>query len=215
MKEKVPAVLIERWLNGWSVSRGVSLPVKYKSGFKVDVGWEEQKSRYVFPVLNEDLIHLAESIEEPWIFLKVCAPCDELTELLPDRWTVQPQGYLMMSENNSDKIKDRALADTYTMETEVSEDGVYLIKIKDRNNELASSGRVVCIDGWAVYDRIETSQHHQRKGLGSYLLTELQKVAEKKGIENNILVATEQGRLLYESLGWKVVSLYTSVVIVP
>ena len=43
----------------------------------------------------------------------------------------------MMSENNFDKIKDRTLADTYTMETEVSDDGVYLIKIKDQNNELA------------------------------------------------------------------------------
>ncbi|MCL1672814.1 GNAT family N-acetyltransferase [Elizabethkingia ursingii] len=213
MKEKVPAVFIEKWLNGWSVSREVSLPVKYKSGFKVEVGWENQKTRYVFPALNEDLIHLAESIDEPWVFLKVCAACSELTEILPDRWTIQPQGYLMMSENNSDKIKDRTLADAYTMETEVSEDGVYHIKIKDKNKDLASSGRVVCIDGWAIYDRIETSQYHQRKGLGSYLFAELQKIANKKGIENNILVATEEGRLLYESLGWKVVSLYTSVVI--
>lgn len=78
-----------------------------------------------------------------------------------------------------------------------------------------SSGRVVCLDNWAIYDRIETSQYHQRKGLGSCLFGELQKIADKKGIENNILVATEEGRLLYESLGWKVVSLYTSVVIIP
>lgn len=43
-----------------------------------------------------------------------------------------------------------------------------------------------------IYDRIETSQYHQRKGLGSYLFAELQKIANKKGIENNILVATEE-----------------------
>lgn len=213
MKEKIPAVFIEKWLNGWSVSREVSLPVKYKSGFKVEVGWENQKTRYVFPALNEDLIHLAESIDEPWVFLKVCAACSELTEILPDRWTVQPQGYLMMSENNPDKFENRVLADGYSMETEISDEGVYLIKIKDKNKDLASSGRVACTDGWAIYDRIETSQFHQRKGLGSYLFAELQKIANKKGIENNILVATEEGRLLYESLGWKVVSLYTSVVI--
>ncbi|MDX8571243.1 GNAT family N-acetyltransferase [Elizabethkingia sp. HX QKY] len=215
MKEVVSAELIEKWLNGWSVSREVSLPVKYKSGFKVEVGWENQKTRYVFPALNEDLIHLAESIDEPWVFLKVCAACSELTEILPDRWTIQPQGYLMMSENNPYKFENRILADGYSMETEISDEGVYLIKIKDKNKDLASSGRVACTDGWAIYDRIETSQFHQRKGLGSYLFAELQKIANKKGIENNILVATEEGRLLYESLGWKVVSLYTSVVIVP
>ena len=78
MKEIISAELIEKWLNGWSVSRGVSLPVKYKSGFKIEVGWEEQKSRYVFPFLNKDLIDLAESIEEPWVFLKVCAPATNL-----------------------------------------------------------------------------------------------------------------------------------------
>ncbi|KUG11852.1 GNAT family N-acetyltransferase [Elizabethkingia sp. HvH-WGS333] len=215
MKEVVSAELIEKWLNGWSVSREVSLPVKYKSGFKVEVGWENQKTRYVFPALNEDLIHLAESIDEPWVFLKVCAACSELTEILPDRWTIQPQGYLMMSENNPYKFENRVLADGYSMETEISDEGIYLIKIKDKNKDLASSGRVACTDGWAIYDRIETSQFHQRKGLGSYLFAELQKIANKKGIENNILVATEEGRLLYESLGWKVVSLYTSVVIVP
>ena len=148
MKDNNFCCLIEKWLNGWSVSREVSLPVRYKSGFKVDVGWKSRNTVMFFPVLNEDLIHLAESIEEPWFFLKVCAACSELTEILPDRWTVQPQGYLMMSENNSDKIKDRTLADTYTMETEVSDDGVHLIKIKDQNNELASSGRVVCLDVW-------------------------------------------------------------------
>ncbi|WER12699.1 GNAT family N-acetyltransferase [Elizabethkingia miricola] len=158
---------------------------------------------------------MAESINEPWVFLKVCAPCNELTQILPDRWAIQPQGYLMMSENNPEKFENRILADGYSMETEISDDGVYLIKLKDKNNGLASSGRVVCTDGWAIYDRIETSQFHQRKGLGSYLFAELQKVAERKEIANNILVATEQGRLLYESLGWKVVSLYTSVVIVP
>ena len=215
MKEVVSAELIEKWLNGWSVSREVSLPVKYKSGFKVEVGWENQKTRYVFPALNEDLIHLAESIDELWVFLKVCAACSELTEILPDRWTIQPQGYLMMSENNPYKFENRVLADGYSMETEISDEGIYLIKIKDKNKDLASSGRVACTDGWAIYDRIETSQFHQRKGLGSYLFAELQKIANKKGIENNILVATEEGRLLYESLGWKVVSLYTSVVIVP
>lgn len=56
----------------------------------------------------------------------------------------------MMSENNSDKFENRVLADGYSMETEISDDGVYLIKIKDKNNELASSGRVACIDGWYI-----------------------------------------------------------------
>ena len=70
----------------------------------------------------------------------------------------------MMSENNPEKFENRILADGYSMETEISDDGVYLIKIKDKkNNGLASSGRVVCTDGWAIYDRIETSQSHQRK----------------------------------------------------
>jgi len=41
----------------------------------------------------------------------------------------------------------------------------------------------------------------------------LEKIALAKGIKQNVLVATEEGKGLYTSLGWDLFSLYTSIVI--
>lgn len=74
MENHISSDIIENWLKAWSVSRELPLPVKFKSGLKVDVGFEKQKTRYVFTELNDDFIQLSKDIDESWIFLKVCAP---------------------------------------------------------------------------------------------------------------------------------------------
>ncbi|ULT26006.1 GNAT family N-acetyltransferase [Sphingobacterium sp. E70] len=82
-----------------------------------------------------------------------------------------------------------------------------------KDGELASIGRLVIVDDLAVYDRISTEENHKRKGLATFLIKELEQIALSKNVHRNFLVATEQGKLLYQSLGWKICSLYTSVVI--
>jgi len=46
------------------------------------------------------------------------------------------------------------------------------------------------------------------------LMRELENIALAKGVSKNFLIATEEGKFLYESLGWEVYSLYTSIVMV-
>src|SRR6476469_8887147 len=94
MKDNFTIDIMEKWLKGWCLLRRLPLPVKFTSGFKVAVGYEKQKTRYVFPDLNHDFKALTTSITEPWVFLKVCAAPEEL-KFLPQRWVMQPQGYLM------------------------------------------------------------------------------------------------------------------------
>jgi GNAT superfamily N-acetyltransferase len=89
----------------------------------------------------------------------------------------------------------------------------YVVKIITQDNETASIGRVVIVDDLSVYDRILTDNQHQRKGLASFLMKELEKIAISHGVFKNLLVATEEGKSLYQSLGWEMYSLYTSIVI--
>lgn len=203
--------IIEKWFNGWALSRELPLPVKYKSGFKTEVGYEKQKRRYVFPEPNDDFIRLAESIDEPWVFLKVCASADSIKDLAPSKWTVQPQSY-MMSCFHLMRPLDISLPDGYRL-VFAHYNSTYVVSIVTQHGELASTGRVVLVDDLAIYDRISTESDHRRKGLGSFLMKELEKIALSKGVFLNFLVATEEGRGLYESLGWGVYSLYTSLVI--
>ena len=211
MKDKVSAEIVENWLNGWCLSREVSFPVQYKSGFHVIVGDEKQKERFVFPELNDDFFQLADSIDEPWIYLKVSVSPGEFIEKIPERWKLQPQGYMMTCFHPMN-FPEISLAEGYHLE--FSEyNTTFVVRIIAENGEQASIGRVSLVDDIAVYDRIITEKNHQRKGLASFLLKELEKIALSKGISNNLLVATEDGKLLYETLGWKLYCMHTSVVI--
>lgn len=211
MADPVSPQLVGQWLKGWSLSRNLPLPVGYQSGFKVDVGYEKQKKRFVFPQLNNDFFHLANQIDEAWVFLKVCATPEEIAPQLPKKWTILPQGYMMYCFEPM-AVYAVALPEGYRFEFNKYH-LTHVAKIIAPNGELASIGRVVIIDDLAVYDRISTEAKHQRKGLATLLMAELQKIALSKGISRNFLVATEAGKLLYQSLGWKLYSPYTSVVI--
>ncbi|PWN61056.1 GNAT family N-acetyltransferase [Chryseobacterium viscerum] len=211
MKDKVSAEIVESWLKGWCLSREVSFPVQYKSGFKVIVGDEKQKERFVFPELNDDFFQLAHSIDTPWVYLKVSTSPDELMGKIPERWQLQPQGYMMTCFQPM-TFPEISLAEGYHLE--FSEyNTTFVVRIVAENDEQASIGRVSLIDDVAVYDRIVTEINHQRKGLASFLLKELEKIALSKGFSNNLLVATEEGKLLYENLGWEIYALHSSIVI--
>ncbi|MCS4304722.1 GNAT family N-acetyltransferase [Chryseobacterium sp. BIGb0232] len=209
MKDKTE--IVKSWLKGWCLSREVAFPVQYKSGFNVFVGDEKQKERYVFPNLNEDFFQLARSIDEPWVYLKVSTSPDQFIGSIPEKWQLQAQGYLMTCFHPM-IFPEISLAEGYHLE--FSEyNTTFVVRIVAENGEQASIGRVSLIDDAAVYDRIITEIQHQRKGLASFLLKELEKIALLKGFHNNLLVATEEGKLLYENLGWKVYALHSSIVI--
>lgn len=210
MEKHVSPNVIQKWLTAWALSRELPLPTNFKSGYKVDVGYEQQKARYVFSELNDDFIQLSETINETWVFLKVCASPEEVKNKISAKWVIQPQGYLMSCVSPMDIQVN--LPNGYEMEFD-NYNSTTLVKIRTKNGELASAGRMVIVDDLAVYDRITTEENHKRNGLATFLIQELERIAISKNVYKNFLVATEQGKLLYQSLGWKVCSLYTSVVI--
>jgi hypothetical protein len=211
MMDIVPYNIIEKWLKAWSLSRKLPLPVRYKSSFKVEVGEEKQKIRYVFPEINDDFIELSKQIDEPWIYLKVCASPDEVKNRVSEKWIIQPPGYMMFCSSPMN-ISRKSLSESYRLEYE-NYNSTTAVKIIDENGELACIGRIVLAGDMAVYDRIVTAENHQRKGLATFLIHELEKIAVSNGIHNNFLVATEQGKSLYETMGWELYSFYTSIVI--
>ena len=211
MGNHVSKDIILKWLKAWSLSRELPLPVTYKSGFKVDVGFENQKIRYVFSEPNRDFFQLSGEINEPYIFLKFCGTPSEIKDKISEKWKIQPQGYMMFCFHPMKNIENK-LNENYSLSFE-NYNSTFVVKILAKNGEIASQGRVVLVDDIAVYDRIVTNNSYKRKGLASILMKELEKIALSKQVYQNFLVATEEGKHLYESLGWKLYSLYTSIVI--
>jgi hypothetical protein len=111
-----------------------------------------------------------------------------------------------------DRKQDVLLSNAYTLNlTEAPT--VTLPEVLTANGEIASIGRVVFVDDFAIYDRIETHSDHLRGGLASMVMNRLQSAALVRGNTRGELVATADSRALYKTLGWRLHSLYTTAVI--
>lgn len=207
----IDANMVEAWVKGWALAREVPAPIKSKDHFKVDVGWAHQKVRYVFPKLTETFRHLAHNISEPWHFLKICMPPEAVATILPAKWTIQPVGY-MMTCNQPMHFTKGLLPEGYKLDIDESS-SVPIIKVIAPDDEVAAVGRIAFADGYAIYDRIETHLDHRRRGLASIVIQALEQIMHGRGVTKSVLVATAEGKLLYEKLGWQLYSLYTTAVI--
>lgn len=204
-------LIVEAWLKGWSLTRGLPLPVKDSGGLRVDVGWPQQQVRYVFSALTEGYLRLATTISDPWVFLKVCAAPEAVQPFLPDRWVIQPPAFMMTFTGTM--IADyAALPGGYVLEADKNIP-VSVVKIYAPDGKEAAIGRVGFVDQYAIYDRVETHPDHRRRGLGSLIMKNLEAIGMERGIKKGVLVATPKGRLLYEKLGWTVLTPYTTAVI--
>ncbi|NIG54137.1 GNAT family N-acetyltransferase [Chitinophaga sp. Cy-1792] len=196
------------WLKGWCLAKGARPPVKIKDGYRVDLGWADQHSRYLFPRITPALHELAAAIHKPFVHLKVCDAPEKVTAALPGEWRILSLGYMMELHGQMASAKFH-LPEGFVIE-KLSSATVPAIRILTLEGEEAASGRVAIIDNFAVYDSIAVSPAYRRKGLGSILMHYLQHMANDNNTDYGLLVATDDGKALYETLGWKLISLYTT-----
>lgn len=202
--------LIERWLTGRSLARGLPLPFHNSGGLCVEVGTVEELRRHVFLDAGPELQACAAQIHEPRIFLKAAVAPHVMRASLPGRWKIEDASYLMYGPMST--TANAALPPDYCMLLEAEHSG-YVTRVMHARGELAASGRVAVHAGSAVFDQIVTEAAHRRLGLGTVVMLNLDGVAVKAGVTNRLLVATEAGRALYERLGWAVLAPWTTAVV--
>lgn len=206
----IDSPLLERWLTGWSMSRGVPLPVREKSGWRVEVGMPLHLRRHVFLDAGPALQACAGQIHAPHIYLKVAVDPAVLRAALPARWTVEAPGYLMQGFASTSRPK--ALPSGYSVETSPDK-GATLVRVLHASGELAASGRIAMHQACAVFDQIVTSESHRRRGLGTVVMQSLDAIAAQANVAERLLAATEDGRGLYLSLGWRLLSPWSTAVL--
>lgn len=198
--------LIEGWLRARSVARGLPVPVADHGGWRVDTQQPEELRRYVFARAEEGLRTLAESIDTPKIFLKLCGSEQELRELTGPRWQIQEPRFVMTGEG-FDAVR-RPLAAGYSLQL-TRYGPTVAARIVTAGGELAASGYAAESSGVFIYDLIRTAPAHRRRGLAAYLMQSL-RTARQSSASRQILVATAEGRELYSMLGWQTLSPYTT-----
>lgn len=206
---RVDADLVARWLAARSIARGLPAPIAEAGGWRVDTRSEVEWCRYVFATANSGLVDLAHAIEQPRIFLKLCAEDGVLAALLPERWTLAPHSWLMTTDVAP---PEPPCPEGYTPTIEHMTSGAIKLSIVAADGALAASGYAAEANGVFVYDRIKTSVEHRRRGLGRALMALLrsQRASHRS---REVLVATEQGRALYTTLGWRVHAPYATAFI--
>jgi len=204
--------VVATWIKGWTLARETAPPVEDHGGFRVDVGWPQQRTRYVFSRITPAMCELASTIEEPWVFVKACASPAAVRAALPAKWAIQPPGFMM--ECRGAMAGEAGSPEGYLLDA-TEPRPVAIVRALTPGGELAAIGRVVRVGEFAIYDRIETDAAHRRRGLARAIMKKLESIARDGGASRGVLVATADGRGLYEALGWELHSLYTTAAIPP
>jgi GNAT superfamily N-acetyltransferase len=200
--------LLAGWLGARSLAHGVPLPVPDHGGLRVDTGLPHEHRRYVFAGPAQRIQELGRSIATPYTLIKMCGTGEQLLALVPPRWKLQPGAYLMTKEGTADIPAQ--LPAGYRIDLEAN-NTVVTVRIFAEDGSLAAIGHAAEYAGVFVFDRIATDAAHRRRGLGRAVMAALGSTQQSNA--QRALVATEDGRALYASLGWTVRSAYSTVAI--
>ena len=202
------------WIHGWAAARSLAPPVPHGEGFHISVGAPRQASRYVFPHPSSTLRDCGAEIQAPWVFLKTRALPEELRALLPERWRIEPLHWMMTCDDRPFP-GHRALPPGYLLQVDddTARTACGHVSVLAPDGELAACGHLVLGERMAIYDRIVTEPAHQRRGLGRAVMQSLKTLAQAHGRHGGVLVATDEGRALYETLGWQLESPWAGAVI--
>lgn len=206
---QVDANLVFAWQAAHSLARRSPPPVRDRGGVRVDTHSEKEVKRWVFPTLCDGLYDVARNVSSPRHYLKLCDTNETLRCALPPHWEIQPENYFMEASALADETP--SLPAGYSMELH-QQGPVVRVHIVAPNGDLAANGTAAETMDAFVYDRIETAVEHRRKGLGIAVMRALES-SKKSSSVPQLLVATEDGRGLYERLGWTVISPFATATI--
>lgn len=195
--------LLFGWLAARSIARGLPAPVADHGGFRVDTGGETEIRRWGFTQPGAGLSELGRMIDAPGYFLKLCGSGEDLLAALPPRWRLQEDpGYVMRGPESPSP--PAALSAGYRLQLDRDARGSR-VAVLAPDGALAASGTAAEVAGVFVYDRIITEPDHRRRGLGRVVMAALRETRVER-TSTELLVATDDGRALYTSLGWTVIS---------
>lgn len=203
-----------QWAFGYCAARGYARPVAatISPALWFDAGKPDQAGRFILGDTSGEAVAAAfAAVDAPYIYVDIAAPRDAILPHIPPRW--QPRDPMWLMAAGADLPAARPTPD-FTIEVAEGPDRFEAVA-RDADGTLAARG-VLGIHGTvAVYDQIVTEAQFGRRGLGSAIMAELGRRAAGRGVTTRLLVATADGKALYERLGWTLRSDIVSVISPP
>ncbi|MER5495704.1 MULTISPECIES: GNAT family N-acetyltransferase [unclassified Streptomyces] len=194
---------VRTWAAGWAVSRRTPPPVEKPWGVHIEVADSPvEVGRHVLPEAEESLVRsAAASVTAPRTWMKTPAEPERIEPWLPRDWVMawEDTGHLMVM----DLMATNPVApEGYTATLETA-GAVTRVRVLDGAGATAAQGQMAFLGEEVVVDRVVTDGAHRRRGLGGFVMRTLADRALEAGAVLGILGATDAGRALYETLGWK------------
>ncbi|GAB3653877.1 GNAT family N-acetyltransferase [Glycomyces tarimensis] len=191
--------LVMAWGRGRAVSRLTPQPVAVPGGFRAFVDADRARVRHVLHTYtSEDLRLLAKARTAPGEEIKIAGPRAMLSDVLPADWVMKEAGHLMTTPFTPAAAEVPA---GYRIEV-TTEAELTVAVARDGDGEAAASARLGRSGEFGVFDKVQTEVSHRRRGLGSTVMRALTSRAAELGMRTGLLVASDEGRALYERLGW-------------
>ncbi|MFI2190015.1 GNAT family N-acetyltransferase [Streptomyces sioyaensis] len=163
-------------------------------------GNADEVGRHVLPEAEELLVRgAAASVSAPRTWMKMPAEPEEIESWLPQGWAWEESGHLMAVDLMA---TDPVAPEGYTTTVETI-GAVTYARVLDAAGEQAAQGQMASLGEAVVVDRVVTEEAHRRRGLGNFVMRTLADRALETGAVLGVLGATDAGRALYETLGWK------------
>ena len=200
--------LMTVWADGWAATRARPQPVETPYGRYIHVDRPDQIGRHVIAEGAEAFVApLAAGLTIPGMDIKAFGTPAAIGAMLPAGWAVEPAVWLMNTtlETGGDReVTPAGYVAAIAGERAIS------VELRDRDGDVGATGRAAVVGHWCVFDQIVTAEAHRRRGLGSAVMRLLGREAASRGADRGLLVATDDGRALYERLGWSLNGAVTS-----
>ncbi|MFE0042492.1 GNAT family N-acetyltransferase [Streptomyces albireticuli] len=196
------AELVKVWAAGWALSRHTPPPTEHPWGTYMEVGQPTHMGRHVLFEANESAVRAAAAtVDVPHTWLKAPVEPEDIRPWVPRGWVVDEAeaGHLMAVDLTA---TGPVAPEGYTASLE-TDDGVTYVRVHDAGGEVAAKGQMALLGHEAVVDKVMTEEAHRRRGLGAFVMRALADHAVAEGASLGVLAATDEGRALYETLGWK------------
>jgi len=165
--------------------------------------------RYVFAEATDGLGQIGRSVSEPRVLLKLFGSEGEMRSVLPPRWRVKSEGHFMALSGEMGAPPE--LPSGYEA-TVVASGDILEARVRTSEGVIVASGFAAETNDCFVYDRIVTDEAHRRRGLARAIMKMLGAARKSPGTRH-VLVATEEGRALYVTMGWTALSPWTTAFI--
>ncbi|TKV26440.1 N-acetyltransferase [Arthrobacter sp. NamB2] len=198
--------LLQTWITGWTACRGYEPHDDGRTTSVLLTDQQNQTEHFLFEPDTERFLELAqETKQDPTRVLTVVTNrAQDLMDAaapLHMRVTDRQQSLMSVDMHGQDVEDPRAPGDGLTLER--TREGTCRRVTVHADGLLAARGSVSVVGDYAVYDRIVTEEGFRRRGLGSYVMRALTAGVLEDDVTTGLLMASADGRALYEFLGWR------------